>query len=95
MSTVIVIVSTHHFVRCRHPVTASPSQVSKVGWSWSRARIASPEGLAGFATELQDVKIVRGEIGFKTVEIMIPFAHTPDMDKDANEVSEKSGLKRA
>ena len=29
------------------------------------------------------------------VEIIIPFAHSPDMEKDANKVLEKSGLERA
>ncbi|CAE7483203.1 ppsA, partial [Symbiodinium microadriaticum] len=47
-----------------------------------------------FAMELEAVKIVRGEMGLKNVEIMIPFVRTLDMAKDVNEVLEKNGLKR-
>ena len=32
------------------------------------------------------VKMVRGEMGLKNVEIMIPFVRTLDMAKDVNEV---------
>ena len=34
----------------------------------------------------QAVKMVRGEMGLKNVEIMIPFVRTLDMAKDVNEV---------
>ena len=34
----------------------------------------------------QAVKIARGEMGLKNVEIMIPFVRTLDMAKDVNEV---------
>ena len=34
------------------------------------------------------VKMVRGEMGLKNVEIMIPFVRTLDMAKDVNEVLE-------
>eukprot|EP00437_Effrenium_voratum_P032995 CAMPEP_0181471460 /NCGR_PEP_ID=MMETSP1110-20121109/39084_1 /TAXON_ID=174948 /ORGANISM="Symbiodinium sp., Strain CCMP421" /LENGTH=874 /DNA_ID=CAMNT_0023596475 /DNA_START=56 /DNA_END=2676 /DNA_ORIENTATION=+ len=47
-----------------------------------------------FAMELEAVKIARGEMGLKNVEIMIPFVRTLDMAKDVNEVLEKNGLKR-
>eukprot|EP00913_Durusdinium_trenchii_P024025 g22563.t1 len=57
-----------------------------------------------FAMELEAVKMVRGEMGLKNVEIMIlgelgskpeiPFVRTLDMAKDVNEVLEKNGLKR-
>ena len=36
-----------------------------------------------FATDLEAVKIVRGEMGLKTVEIIIPFARIPDMEKNS------------
>ena len=36
----------------------------------------------------QAVKMVRGEMGLKNVEIMIPFVRTLDMAKDVNEVLE-------
>ena len=44
----------------------------------------------------QAVKMVRGEMGLKNVEIMIPFVRTLDMAKDVNEVLESwltKGLK--
>lgn len=41
-----------------------------------------------FAMELEAVKMVRGEMGLKNVEIMIPFVRTLDMAKDVNEVLE-------
>merc|ERR1711874_588915 len=47
-----------------------------------------------FAMELDAIKKVRGEMGLKNVEIMIPFVRTLDMAKDVNEVLEKNGLKR-
>merc|ERR1711870_119439 len=47
-----------------------------------------------FAMELEAIKKVRGEMGLKNVEIMIPFVRTLDMAKEVNEVLEKNGLKR-
>jgi pyruvate,water dikinase len=47
-----------------------------------------------FAMELDAIKKVRGEMGLKNVEIMIPFVRTLDMAKDVNDVLEKNGLKR-
>merc|ERR1719156_6032 len=47
-----------------------------------------------FAMELEAIKKVRGEMGMKNVEIMIPFVRTLDMAKDVNQVLEKNGLKR-
>merc|ERR1712113_203466 len=47
-----------------------------------------------FAMELEAIKKVRGEMGMKNVEIMIPFVRTLDMAKDVNAVLEKNGLKR-
>jgi len=47
-----------------------------------------------FAMELEAIKKVRGEMGLKNVEIMIPFVRTLDMAKDVNAVLEKNGLKR-
>jgi pyruvate,water dikinase len=47
-----------------------------------------------FAMELEAVKRVRGAMGLKNVEIMIPFVRTLDMAKEVNEVLEKNGLKR-
>merc|ERR1719204_1604043 len=47
-----------------------------------------------FAMELEAIKKVRGEMGMKNVEIMIPFVRTLDMAKEVNEVLEKNGLKR-
>jgi len=47
-----------------------------------------------FAMELEAIKKVRGEMGLKNVEIMIPFVRTLEMAKDVNEVLEKNGLKR-
>jgi len=47
-----------------------------------------------FAMELDAIKKVRGEMGMKNVEIMIPFVRTLDMAKDVMEVLEKNGLKR-
>jgi len=47
-----------------------------------------------FAMELEAVKRVRGAMGLKNVEIMIPFVRTLDMAKEVNEVLAKNGLKR-
>merc|ERR1712176_921660 len=47
-----------------------------------------------FAMELEAIKKVRGPMGLKNVEIMIPFVRTLDMARDVNEVLEKNGLKR-
>merc|ERR1712242_545155 len=47
-----------------------------------------------FAMELDAIKKVRGAMGLKNVEIMIPFVRTLDMAKDVNDVLEKNGLKR-
>jgi len=47
-----------------------------------------------FAMELEAIKKVRGAMGLKNVEIMIPFVRTLDMAKDVNDVLEKNGLKR-
>merc|ERR1711972_236290 len=47
-----------------------------------------------FAMELEAIKKVRGPMGLKNVEIMIPFVRTLDMAKDVNAVLEKNGLKR-
>merc|ERR1711963_656006 len=47
-----------------------------------------------FAMELEAIKKVRGPMGLKNVEIMIPFVRTLDMAKEVNEVLEKNGLKR-
>merc|ERR1712151_1444643 len=47
-----------------------------------------------FAMELEAIKKVRGQMGLKNVEIMIPFVRTLDMAKEVNEVLEKNGLKR-
>merc|ERR1712232_411286 len=47
-----------------------------------------------FAMELEAIKKVRGDMGLKNVEIMIPFVRTLDMAKDVNDVLEKNGLKR-
>eukprot|EP00435_Cladocopium_sp_Y103_P069788 s376_g34.t1 len=51
------------------------------------------EGL-GNSQKAEAVKMVRGEMGLKNVEIMIPFVRTLEMAKDVNEVLEKNGLKR-
>merc|ERR1712054_712299 len=47
-----------------------------------------------FEMELEAIKKVRGEMGLKNVEIMIPFVRTLDMAKDVMEVLDKNGLKR-
>jgi len=47
-----------------------------------------------FAMELDAIKQVRGEMGLKNVEIMIPFVRTLEMAKDVNDVLAKNGLKR-
>merc|ERR1711972_874875 len=47
-----------------------------------------------FAMELDAIKKVRGVMGLKNVEIMIPFVRTLDMAKGVNDVLEKNGLKR-
>ena len=47
-----------------------------------------------FAVELEAIKKVQGEMGFKNVEIMIPLVRTLDMAKDVNDVLEKNGLKQ-
>jgi len=47
-----------------------------------------------FAMELEAVKRVRGPMGLKNVEIMIPFVRTLEMAKEVNDVLEKNGLKR-
>merc|ERR1711972_983691 len=47
-----------------------------------------------FAMELEAIKKVRGPMGMKNVEIMIPFVRTLEMAKEVNEVLEKNGLKR-
>merc|ERR1712113_1164954 len=47
-----------------------------------------------FAMELEAIKKVRGAMGLKNVEIMIPFVRTLDMAMDVMEVLEKNGLKR-
>lgn len=44
--------------------------------------------------ELEAIQLVRGEMGFKNVEIVIPFVRTLDMAKSVNEVLAKSGLRR-
>jgi len=47
-----------------------------------------------FAMELDAIKQVRGDMGLKNVEIMIPFVRTLEMAKDVNDVLAKNGLKR-
>merc|ERR1712187_958946 len=47
-----------------------------------------------FAMERDAIKKVRGPMGLKNVEIMIPFVRTLEMAKDVNDVLEKYGLKR-
>ena len=43
--------------------------------------------------EVEAVKLVRREMGWKNVENMIRFVRTPDMAKDVTEVLEKNGPK--
>merc|ERR1719486_1544277 len=57
-------------------------------------RYADPFFKDCFAMELEAIKKVRGDMGMKNVEIMIPFVRTLEMAKDVMEVLEKDGLKR-
>lgn len=58
------------------------------------SRYVSPQFEACFALECQAVKAVRESMGFKNVEVMIPFVRTLSEAKQVIEILKKNGLER-
>lgn len=58
------------------------------------SRYINPDFQDCFALECKALKKVREEMGFKNVEVMIPFVRTPDEARQVSELLEQHGLKR-
>ena len=64
-----------------------------IGWRGA-SRYLSPDFKACFELELQALKRVRGEMGLKNVQIMVPFVRTLDEAKGVTELLAEHGLER-
>ena len=65
-----------------------------LGWRGA-SRYYDPKYLPAFKLELQAIKRVRDEYGFKNLQVMIPFCRTVEEAKIVTEIMAEEGLKRS